>query len=238
MNFQSFKKGVIDGIPITIGYFVVSFSLGISAKTASLTALQTAFSSTFILASAGQFAAYQVIAQKGTIWSMVLIALVANARYFLQSFALNQHLDPKLSLSKRMLAAFFVTDEIFALSIQQPLFTPVTYILGLGVPSVSAWVIGSFLGNHMGEIFPMSLISALSVALFGMFIAVIIPATKGNPLMTQLLLVTFLLSYLASKWTFLAQLTDSLRAIILTIMISMAIAIIKPIKVKEVSQDD
>ena len=229
-NFSEFKLGLKDGIPVALGYFAVSFSLGIAAKKAGLTPFQSGLTSFLCSASAGEYAGFDAIASCATIVELVLITLIVNARYFLMSVALTQNLSPKLNFFHRLVLGFYVTDELFALSIARPKFLNPRYTYGMICVASPGWTIGTFLGTLAGNILPDRVVSALSVALYGMFIAVIIPEGKKNRVVSILIVVSFLLSYLFSVLEFLSFINETTRTILLTVIISSAAAIFAPVK--------
>ncbi len=113
------QKGLKDGIPIALGYFAVSFTLGITAKNAGLTALQAMLASFTLNASAGEFAGFTLIAAGAGYLEIAIMEFVANARYLLMSCALSQKLSPDTPLWQRLLIGYDVTDEIFGISALQ-----------------------------------------------------------------------------------------------------------------------
>ena len=175
-----FRTGVRDGIPIGLGYFAVSFTLGIAAKNAGMTAFQAALTSALINASAGEFVGFTLIAAQAGYLEVMIMEAVANARYLLMSCSLTQKLAPSTGLMHRMLMGFYVTDEIFGVSIARPGELEPVYVYGVISMAAPGWTLGTFLGVLMGNILPLRLISALSVALYGMFTVVFVPAAKEN----------------------------------------------------------
>lgn len=226
----SFVRGIRDGIPICLGYFAVAIALGITARTAGLTAFQAGLASFLTNASAGQYAGFTVIAENGTYLEMAIMILVANARYLLMSCALTQKLRPETGLLPRMLIGFDVTDEIFGVSIAQPGYLSPWYTYGVIVAALPGWCSGTALGVVMGNILPDSVVSALSVALYGMFLAVIIPPARKNRIIAGLVLVSMLLSLVADLLPFLSGISSGTKIIILTVVISAAAALLFPVK--------
>lgn len=221
-----FKKGIQDGIPIALGYFAVAFSLGIVAANAGLTPFQGFLTSALVNASAGENAGFVAIKEQVPYLEMILITLVSNARYILMSASLSQHIKPGTNFIHRIILGFYVTDEYFALGIKDKYLNPY-YSYGAISIAAPAWAIGTALGIIMGNILPVKIVSALSVALYGMFLAIIIPPAKKDKVIGILIIISFLTSYLLSRLT---SLSGSVIIIVLTIAISSIAAIIKPIK--------
>ncbi len=229
----SFLEGVRDGLPIGLGYFAVSFSLGIVAKKAGLNIFQGGLASLLCVASAGEYALFTSIEQSVTYIELALITFVVNARYLLMSCSLSQKFAPKTKFFHRLIIGYGVTDEIFGITIARQGFIQPSYNYGALVASVPLWTIGTALGIWMGNILPFRAVSALSVALYGMFIAIIIPASKKNLVILCGVLASFIFSYAFTLIPFLKALSAGLKTIILTIFISAVMAIIKPVKDEE-----
>ena len=169
-NRSCFLRGMRDGIPINLGYFAVAFTLGIAARQAGLTAFQAGLASALTNASAGEYAAFTVIAENGTYLTMAIMILVANARYLLMSCALTQKLPSDTPLWQRMIVGFDVTDEIFGVSIAVEGKLNPFYTFGVITVALPGWCLGTVFGVIMGNLLPANLVSALSVGLYGMFL--------------------------------------------------------------------
>lgn len=226
---NALKKGFKDGIPIGLGYFAVAFSLGIIAAGAGLTPFQGFLTSLLVNASAGENAAFIAIKEGVPYLQMALIMFVSNIRYVLMSFALSQKIDPKARMIHRLILGFFLTDEYFALAISQDPYCDPYYSYGAFLFAVPCWATGTALGIVMGNILPPRIVSALSVALFGMFLAIIIPPAKKDKAIAILIVLSFLSSYLLSRYT---NISTSLITIILTIVLSSLGALLFPVKEK------
>ncbi len=228
-----FSAGLRDGLPIGLGYFAVSFSLGIAARDAGLTPLQGFFASLFTNASAGEHAVFTLIGAGTTMLEIILITLIANARYLLMSCALSQRLSPDTPLKHRLIIGADVTDELFGISIAREGMLDPFYYYGAMLTSIPFWATGTALGIMMGTLLPVRIVSALSVALYGMFLAVIIPPCKKSKVITGLVAVSFIFSFLAAKLPFLATVSDGNRTILLTLLIAGAAALLFPVKEDE-----
>lgn len=221
------------GVPIAIGYFAVAIALGISAKKAGLTPLQASLTSLLINASAGEYAGFSLIAAGATYLEVIFMEAVANARYLLMSTALSQKLEPGTGIGKRLLLGFTVTDEIFGVSVAlnghlSPFFTYGTFVV-----ATCGWTSGTLFGAILGEILPASIVTALGVGLFGMFISVFIPEAKKNKVVATLVVISFVLSLAFSKLPYVSTIPEGIRVILLTLVISVSAALLFPIKDKK-----
>ncbi len=174
-NRAFFKTGLKDGLPIGLGYLPVAFAFGVQASIAGIPLFMSLFISMTNLTSAGQLAGLTVIATAGTILEIILTQLVINARYFLMSITLSQKLDSSFTLGHKFLCSAFVTDEIFAVASAKPKTFGRTYFYGLVVLPYVGWSLGTLLGAAAGNVLPVMITNALGIALYAMFIAIIIP---------------------------------------------------------------
>ena len=229
MKNKVFLEGMRDGLPIGLGYFAVSFSLGIVARNASLTPLQGFIASFFCVASAGEYALFTSMQTAASFIEIALITLVVNARYLLMSTALTQRFDSKTPLLHRFFIGFGVTDEIFGITIARPGYINPFYNYGALLVAIPLWSIGTSLGIIAGNFLPTRVVSSLSVALYGMFLAIIVPPAKKNIVIMVSVLVSFAASFAFTKLPLVSQLSGSTRTIILTVVISSIVALIKPI---------
>lgn len=231
-NFQFFKKGIKDGIPVFLGYLAVSFTFGIAAKNAGISALEAVFMSFSNLTSAGQFAALDIIANSAPYIEMAFTQLIINLRYCLMSSALSQKLSEKMPFWHRFVVSFGVTDEIFGLSINVNGKINPFYSYGIISVAVPGWTLGTLIGIISGGLLPSRVVTALSVALYGMFIAVIIPPARKSKIIAGIVIVSMLLSLAFAKLPVLSTISSGFRIIILTIVIAGAAAVLFPVKEK------
>lgn len=230
---QIFLRGMKDGIPISLGYFAVAFTLGIHAKNAGLTVFEATLSSLLTNASAGEYGAFSLIRQAAGAMEVIIMMVVINARYLLMSCSLSQKLSPDEPLYKRMLLGHCVTDEIFGISSAYPGKLDPLYAYGAFSVASPGWALGTALGVLVGNILPSNAVSALSVGLYGMFIAVIIPPTKTNKVLSGVVIISMLSSYLLSVWPLMQAVSEGMRTIILTVVIAGAAAALFPVKDEE-----
>lgn len=229
-NRQAFLRGMKAGVPIALGYFAVSFSLGIAAKAVGLTPFQGFLASLLNSASAGEYALFSLIGAGASLIELFFVTLVANGRYLLMSCALGQKFSEDTPLIHRIGVGFYITDEIFSLSITTPGKLNPFLNYGAIAVAVPAWSVGTALGVIAGNILPASLVSALSVALYGMFIACFLPPAKKNRILLCAIPCCFFLSYIAFRMPVIGDLSEGTRAVILTVVIATILAVAFPLK--------
>ena len=236
-HLDNFVKGLKNGIPIALGYFAVAFTLGIQAKNAGITAFQSAVASFGLHASAGEYIAFTLFGANASIFVMVMMEVVANARYLLMSCALSQKLDNKMPFFHRLIMGLFVTDEIFGLCVSVPEKLNPAYMYGMVLVASPAWVLGTYFGVLFGNILPASIVSALSVGLYGMFIAIIIPPARKNKIVACVVAISMIISCIFSYAPVVSSISSGTRIIILTVVISLAAAVLFPVKDNDNSAD-
>ncbi len=229
-NKDWYVRGIRDGVPIALGYFAVAFTLGIAARNAGFTGFQAFLASFLLNASAGEYAGFTLIAAGAGYFEVALMEAIANARYLLMSAALSQKFDSKTPLIHRLLVGYDVTDEIFGISIAVEGKLNPFYNYGAMTLALPGWSVGTLFGVLMGNILPANVVSALSVGLFGMFIAIIVPPARKDKVVAGLVVVSMVLSYIFTKVEFFAFIPEGVRVIALTVVISLAAAFLFPRK--------
>ncbi len=194
-----YLKGVKNGLPIGLGYLSVSFAFGVAAVHAGLPIWAAVAISMTNLTSAGQLAGLGVIAASGSMIEMALTQLVINLRYALMSVSLSQKLDESVKPLQRLGVAFGNTDEIFAMAINAPEPLKARYFYGLMTLPYIGWAGGTLLGAAADQILPASVLSALGVAIYGMLVAVVVPASRKSKTVALVVLIAVMLSS-AFKW--------------------------------------
>ena len=232
-NKNAFINGIRDGVPIALGYFSVAFSLGIVAKKAGLNPFQGFLSSMLNHASAGEYAEFTVIIANAPYFEMAFIILITNIRYLLMSCSLSQKFDSDTSYIHRLLVGFGITDEIFGISIGRAGSLNPYYNYGAMALALPSWSLGTAIGIVAGNILPASIVSALSVALYGMFIAIIIPAAKTDKIVGIVVILSFLASFIVSRIPLFSHISDSMKISLLTVLIAGIAAFLFPIKENE-----
>ena len=226
---MNFKRGIQDGIPIGLGYFAVSFTFGMMAVSGGLTAWQAVLISLTNLTSAGQFAGLGIIVAGGSMWEMALTQLVINLRYCLMSFSLSQKLEKNISTGHRLAVAFGVTDEIFGVSASQEGRLSPWYNYGVMSMAIPGWTLGTLVGAVLGNVLPGFLVSALSVAIYGMFLAVIIPPAKKNKAVLGVVIGAMAISTVFAVVPVLNKVSSGFVIIITTLIVAGLAAHFSPI---------
>ena len=227
---QHIIHGLRDGFPIALGYLAVSFSLGIIAAKAGLTSAQGFLSSFFTRASAGEYGTYSLIAVGAAFAEVIAMCLVVNLRYMLMSAALSQKIAPGTPWIKRILMSFCITDEVFGISIGHRGHTPPAYTYSAALLSTLCWASGCATGIVAGGMLPTHWVAALSVSLYGMFIAIIMPPARRDRNVLYALVTSFVLSGTCAVAPVVSTWSSGTRTIVLTIAISAVAAWLKPIK--------
>ncbi len=226
---NSLKKGILDGLPIGLGYLAVSFSFGILGTNSGLKVWQTVLISMINVTSAGQFAGLNIMIAMGSYVEMIISQLVINSRYSLMSVSLSQSVDKGFTTKYRILFGQFVTDEIFAVASSRGEDVGRRYFLGLCVLPYIGWSLGTFLGAVSGNILPDSISTSLNVALYGMFIAIFIPPMKKALSVTVVVLISVGISVFLYFQPFF-EISAGTSVIICAVVASFIGAILFPVK--------
>lgn len=233
MQRQVYLRGMREGIPVMLGYFVVSFTIGIAARTANLSAFQATLMSLTNNTSAGQFASFGLIAAGAPYGEMVISQAVINLRYCLMSCALSQKFDRSFPFYHRFFVAFGITDEIFGLSVSQKGKLNPWYTYGVMSVAVPGWSLGTLTGVLTGAVLPKAFLNAMSMALYGMFIAIFMPAARDNRILLPIIFISMLLSAIVQTVPFFGFISSGMKIILLTLVISFGAAVLFPIQEEE-----
>ncbi|MBO4310693.1 MAG: AzlC family ABC transporter permease [Lachnospiraceae bacterium] len=233
---SSFKKGLTDGLPIGLGYLAVSFSFGILAVAGGLNVWQATLISMTNLTSAGQFAGLTIMVSGGGIAEMIVSQFIINLRYSLMSISLSQHIDLSMKIPQKLFFGEFHTDEIFAVSMGRPEKLGRKYFLGVIIAPYVGWSLGTFLGAVCGEILPSMITSALGVALYGMFIAIVVPVMKHSWKMSIVVAIAVIMSVCFTYVPGINQITSGFAVIICAVSASLFGAIVFPLKEEKKEQ--
>lgn len=226
---NSFKKGLKDGLPIGLGYFSVSFTFGMMAVSAGIPVWAAVLISMTNLTSAGQFAGLSIIAGAGSLVEMAMTQLVINARYSLMSLTLSQKMEKHFSVPKRLIAAFSNTDEIFAVAVNQGKEIGAKYYSGLSIIPYTGWTLGTLFGAVAGGFLPPVVNDALGLAIYAMFIAIIIPPAKKSAPIRLVIFAAVILSCLFYFVPFLKNVSSGFSIIICAVAASIIAAIVNPV---------
>ena len=236
MKNESFKKGIKDGIPIGLGYLAVSFTFGMMSVSSGLSIWQAVLISLTNLTSAGQFAGLDIIVAGGSYWEMALTQLVINLRYCLMSFSLSQKMRRDEPWAHGYLVAFGITDEIFGVSASQEGKVSAFYNYGAMCMAIPGWTLGTLLGAISGSLLPDFIMSALGVAIYGMFLAVIIPPAKKNKAVLLVVVAAMAVSTLFAVVPGLNKVSSGFVIIITTLVTAGGAAYLCPVKEDEVHE--
>ena len=202
----TFQAGVRDAIPICLGYLSVSFAFGMIASDRGMPVWIASLFSVTCVSGTGQFVGLNLMAAGAALFEMLCTLAVINARYLLMSVSLSQKLPEKTNLWQRLVIAYGNTDEIFAMASTQTLPLTFSYMLGMIFISLFGWVGGTVLGEVAGGVIPQSVVVAMNIALYAMYIALIIPEARRSK---QVLSVVVFAAAVSCLLTFL-PLTGSL----------------------------
>ncbi|MBQ9947296.1 MAG: AzlC family ABC transporter permease [Oscillospiraceae bacterium] len=214
----TYRRGVRDGLPIALGYLSVSFTFGITAVGMGIPPLAAILISMTNLTSAGQVAGIGIIAAGGGYIEMALAQLIINMRYALMSLSLSQKLDRKYNLFHRIVSAFGITDEIFAVASGQKSDVPPRYMYGLITLPYIFWAAGTAGGALLGEVLPESIKAALGIAIYGMFIAIVIPPAKKSGGVLRVAILAAILSCVIYYVPLFDGISSGISVIICTIL--------------------
>ncbi len=179
-NGRDFNYGFRKGLPIALGYIPVSFTFGLMAVTGGLPVWLTIFISASNITSAGQFAGTSLILAGAGYLEITLTTFIINIRYMLMSLSLSQKIQNKMPMYQRLIFAFGITDETFSVASMEQGKLPFYYLLGLITGPVCGWTLGTAMGALICSRLPENLSNAMGIALYGMFIAIIIPPAKKS----------------------------------------------------------
>ena len=230
MNLKEYREGMKAGLPVCVGYFSVSFGFGAMAIAQGLTVLQAIGISASNLTSAGQFAGLTVIAAGAAILEMILTQLVINSRYALMSLALGQRFGPTVGIGSRLLAAFFNTDEVFALGMAREGKLTVSFFTGAGTVAALGWISGTAMGAIAGSLLPLSIRAALGVMLYGMFIAIVVPQARQEKSILASTGFALVLSCMFTWLPGLKTVSAGLSIVICTVVAAALCAVLFPVK--------
>jgi predicted branched-subunit amino acid permease len=225
----NYKRGLLAGIPIALGYLSVSFTFGIIAISYGLTWWEATLISMTNITSAGQFSGIKTMQFPGLWVDMLLSQLTINVRYSFMSIALSQKLDKKFKGIWRWILGFTVTDEIFAVAATEKKITR-SYFAGLSTLPYLGWSLGTLLGALLGNVLHASIMSALGLALYGMFVAIVVPVMKKSTPVIYAVILAALLSIAFTYAPLLKEVSPGIAISICAIVSSAVIAIIKPVE--------
>ena len=237
-EIKSFKKGIADGLPICLGYLAVSFAFGISAVGQGLSVFEALIISMTNVTSAGQLAAVPIIVSGGTFLELAVAQLIINLRYSLMSVSLSQKLGESVSLADRFIISFVNTDEVFAVASAQRGKVGKKYLFGLILTPYLGWSAGTLLGAAAGDVLPQIISSALGLAIFGMFVAIVVPDARKSKAVALCALASAALSCLFRYTPVLSQIPSGFVIIICAVLASTFFAIVFPIQTENTNGEE
>lgn len=228
-----FLDGVLSGLPIGLGYFPVSFTFGIMAVQGGMSPLLTILMSLTNLTSAGQFAGTKLIFSTASLITIAFATVVINLRYMLMSISISQKLDPNISFFKRLIFGFGITDEVFAIAIVRKEPLTFRFMTGLMILPIVGWTLGTTAGAYLTDLLPQSLQAAMGIALYAMFVAIIIPPAKQERSLLAAILLSVGLSSLLNYIPIFEFISSSVKPLISAILAAVTMALIHPIERQE-----
>lgn len=218
---KNFWEGMKDGIPIALGYISVAFTFGLMAVDGGLTWWQATLISMANTTSAGQFAGLGIMIAGGGLFEMAMTEFVINLRYALMAVSLSQHVNKKINVFYRLIFGAMITDEIFGVSVSKPYKVGRAYMAGLIILPFLGWSGGTLIGTLVGGILPASVNAALGLAIYGMFIAIVVPAAKKDKKVLSVVLIAITLSCICHYTPGLNKISSGFVIIICSVVASL-----------------
>lgn len=233
MKQTEFTEGLKDGLPIGLGYLSVSFTLGMVAVSRGIPVLSAVFMSMTNLTSAGQANGISIMAVFGSFIELALCQIIINLRYALMSLSISQRLDSSVKFSHRFFIAYAMTDEIFAVMAARKQKVTLSFYTGLMLLPFIGWSLGTLLGGIFGGLIPENFTAVLSIALYGMFIAIIIPPAKKEKSVMVAVIMAAVMSSAIYYIPFFSFISEGISVIICAVIASAVCAVLFPREVKE-----
>jgi predicted branched-subunit amino acid permease len=233
MKKQEFLQGIKDGMPICLGYFSVSMAFGLAVVLAGMPLWSAVLTSLTNVTSAGQFAGVNLMLEHAPFVEIFMTTIIINMRYFLMSLSVSQKVSSRMTMGQRLAVSFGITDEIFAVSMQRKGELSAVYMFGLILMPVVGWTMGTLTGAVATSFMPKALSDAMGIALYGMFIAIIMPDARKEKSVLYTIIMAVAASYAFTYLPLLNRLSSGWVIIIITIAVSAVAATLFPIKVEE-----
>ena len=233
MRKQELKEGIRDGMPICMGYISVSMAFGLTAAKAGVPVWAAVLMSLTNLTSAGQFAGMNLLVANSSYIELIITTLIINIRYFLMSLSVSQKVEEKFKTSHRLITTFGITDEVFAVSMQRRKDLSFPYMAGLILTPVLGWTTGTLIGAVATSLLPAVITDAMGFALYGMFIAIIVPPAREHKNVLFAVVLAIIASYILNYVPVFSFLSGGWSIIIITVLVSGLAAFLFPIEEKE-----
>lgn len=235
---NSFIQGIKDGLPICLGYISVAFAFGIFSIESGLSLFETLMISMTNVTSAGQLAGVPVIVSGATLVELAVTQLVINLRYALMSVSLSQKLGKTVRMADRFIISFVNTDEVFAVASGKSERVGRNYLYGLILTPYFGWALGTFLGAVAGNVLPAAVVSALGIAIYGMFVAIVVPQAKKSRPTCLCVVLAVIFSCVFEYVPVLSSVPDGFKIIVCAVAASAIFAVKEPVKVQEADYDE
>lgn len=234
---KDFIYGIKRSTPVGIAYLAVSFAFGVMAVK-GITPLMATIISFTNLTSSGQFAGVRLIFQAASYIEIAITVFLINLRYSLMSTSLSQKLDETIPSWKKLIFGFAITDELYAIAInEERRKLPSAYMFGMMILPILGWTTGTLLGSLSSTIFSDRIIEALSLALYSMFIAIILPDAKKNLGIFIVIIISVIISCIFEYVPYVSTINPGLKIIIPTIIGALIGALFFPVKEKEKEEE-
>lgn len=227
---NDFKNGVKHGIPICLGYIPVSFTFGLMAVSAGIPKWTAILISLTNLTSAGQFAGITLISAGTAYFELGLTVFIINLRYMLMSLSISQKIDRKINTLQRMLFSFGITDETYVVASLQPNKLTSAYLFGLISMPIFGWNLGTILGVFISDLLPLTLQNAMGIALYGMFIALIVPPARKERKILVIIMIAVAIMCMFRYISIFSGISSGFRIIISSVVAAAAGAYFFPNK--------
>ena len=225
---KNYKRGLAAGIPIALGYLSVSFTFGIMAVSYGLAWWQALIISMTTVTSAGQFAGISIMIHPGQYFQMLISQITINIRYSFMAISVGQKADSRFKGLSRWLLGFMMTDEIFAVATQEESVSR-SFFAGLATLPYIGWALGTLFGAILGSILPERLLSALSLAIYGMFVAIVVPEMKKSHPVVLVVILAIALSCLFHYVPFLSTISSGITITVVAIVSAVAGSLLFPV---------
>ncbi|MBR4027029.1 MAG: AzlC family ABC transporter permease [Lachnospiraceae bacterium] len=230
MRTTELREGIRDGIPICLGYISVSMAFGLTAVKSGMPIWATVLISLTNLTSAGQFAGTNLLVAHGSYLELAITTFIINIRYFLMSLSVSQKVEKNFGTKERLISSFGITDEVFAVSMQRRKELSFPYMVGLIATPIFGWSLGTLIGAVATSLLPEALSDAMGIALYGMFIAIIVPPAREHKNILFAVILAILASYAFTYIPILSVFSGGWSVIIITIAVSALTAWVFPIQ--------
>lgn len=225
---QNYKRGLAAGIPIALGYMSVSFTFGIMAVSYGLAWWQALIISMTTVTSAGQFAGIGIMIHPGQYFQMLISQITINIRYSFMSISVGQKADSRFKGLSRWILGFMMTDEIFAVATQEESVSR-SFFAGLATLPYIGWALGTLFGAILGSILPERLMSALSLAIYGMFVAIVVPEMKKSRPVVLVVILAILLSCMFYYVPFLSTISSGITITVVAVAAAVIVSLLFPV---------